>query len=363
MRKSALVFAFALCAPVAGCSCQSPQDTADSGMNLVDGMVRDTGRVLMDGNGFDVNWVPIDGNGFDVNPPLPDTGPVQTIDGNGFDVGPPGCFPAMCQMHTYQCGDCMDNDGDGLVDSADPDCLGPCGNNEGGFDPMIPGISLLNCSADCFYDQDGGNGNDGCVYDYRCDPLSPDVAPNTSHPDRCAYSMTTAMSTSTCPPTQPTQCHNFCGPLTPNGCDCFGCCEVQAGQFIFVGSIPDAGHAPCDPDHLNDPASCRPCTPVQDCLNPCGHCELCFNQHTLPPDCFPPPPADMGMPDANLPDSPYPDGGQPDAWVMPQDAWTPPIDSGIPPRCPPGTPVCGLPTDPPCPATFFCITGCCQYGG
>ncbi len=36
-----------------------------------------------------------------------------------------------CQGHIYQCGDLLDNDGDGLVDSEDPDCLGPCDNTEG----------------------------------------------------------------------------------------------------------------------------------------------------------------------------------------------------------------------------------------
>lgn len=31
----------------------------------------------------------------------------------------------QCQGHTYQCGDLVDNDNDGLIDYQDPDCLGP----------------------------------------------------------------------------------------------------------------------------------------------------------------------------------------------------------------------------------------------
>jgi hypothetical protein len=332
-----------------GCSCSSGIDPgADTG--VMDGQIGTDAFNTNDGNGFDAPIVPVDafntndGNGFDA-PIVPfDVGPIGP-DGNGFDVGPAGCFPAMCQAHLYQCGNCLDDDADGLIDAQDPDCLGPCGNNESGFDPMIPGISLTNCTADCFYDQDGGSGNDQCTYDYRCDPLSPDIDP--AHPDRCMYD-----AGRTCPATQPTPCHDFCGPLTPNGCDCFGCCEITpgSGDYVFVGSMPEPGHDACSRDTLTDPMSCRPCTPVADCLNTCEHCELCFGRTTLPDDCFATPP------DASVPDAAYPDGGHPDAYV-------PPFDANVPMRCPVGRQPCGLPSDPVCPAGEFCITGCCQQFG
>lgn len=339
-----------------GCSCSTGVDpNVDSGMQMVDGA-----HVRLDGNGFDVNppendaFAGIDGNGFDVNPPPSDAfvGP----DGNGFDVGPGGCFPAMCQAHLYQCGNCIDDDHDGLIDALDPDCLGPCGNNEAGFDPMIPGISLTNCSADCFYDQDGGSGNDTCTYDYRCDPLSPDVNPGgPGGLTRCAYDAARAANASVCPPTQPAMCHSVCGPLTPNGCDCFGCCEITpgSGDYVFVGSVPDPGVAACSRATLTNPASCRPCTPVADCLNTCEHCELCFGRSTLPPDCFPQT-SDAG----SQPDAAYPDGGH-----SPVDAYVPPVDANVPLRCPGGNQPCGLATDPACPTGDFCITGCCQFFG
>src|SRR5262245_36812903 len=47
---------------------------------------------------------------------------------------PPGdgsaCHEIRCQTHLYECGNCKDDDGDGLVDLDDPDCLGPCQNSE-----------------------------------------------------------------------------------------------------------------------------------------------------------------------------------------------------------------------------------------
>jgi hypothetical protein len=166
---------------------------------------------------------------------------------------------------------------------------------------------------------------------------------------------------------QPMMCHDVCGPLTPNGCDCFGCCEITpgSGDYVFVGSNPDPGHPSCSRASLTDPASCRPCTPVADCLNTCEHCELCFGRDMLPADCFPPPPVDAAVPpnDANIPDATYPDGGHPDAYVPPVDAYVPPNDANVPLRCPVGRQPCGLPTDPVCPAGEFCITGCCQFFG
>ena len=49
----------------------------------------------------------------------------------------------------------------------------------------------------------------------------------------------------------PPACLDFCAPLVPNGCDCFGCCEVQ-GEFIYLGSSPD-----CSMDNLD---ACNNCT-------------------------------------------------------------------------------------------------------
>jgi hypothetical protein len=46
---------------------------------------------------------------------------------------------------------------------------------------------------------------------------------------------------------------DYCMPVVPNGCDCFGCCEIQ-GQIVHLNSSPD-------------------------CINPCdGVCDVCLGQ-------------------------------------------------------------------------------------
>ncbi|MCC6528428.1 MAG: hypothetical protein IT373_37630, partial [Polyangiaceae bacterium] len=94
------------------------------------------------------------------------------------------CIVTQCTNQVYACGDCTDNDGDGLIDWADPDCLGPCSNNEEGFDLLIPGGSNT-CQLDCYYDSNSGSGNDSCYWDHRCDPLEPSLVNDgcTCNPD------------------------------------------------------------------------------------------------------------------------------------------------------------------------------------
>jgi hypothetical protein len=266
---------------------------------------------------------------------------ATAMDANS-DGGPVGCAPAHCGGMTYACGDCIDNDGDGLLDAADPDCIGPCSNNEAGYDLLIPGGDHT-CTRDCFYDTNSGSGDDGCEWDLRCDMLEPDAI-------MCPY--TGPGAGVRCPDTQAPSCATVCGPLTPNGCDCFGCCELPArsGQFVFLGSRDASGVGTCTLDVVDDPALCHPCTPVGECLNTCGHCELSLGATTLPDDCFP---HDGGMPIPD--DAVFPDGGRPDAFVP---------DAGMPStRCDPGVQACGLAGDPPCPAGDFCLGGCCGFFG
>ncbi len=278
------------------------------------------------------------------------TGDGATGDGGGMDGatgdGGGGCTIIMCQAHIRECGDCMDNDGDGLIDQDDPDCLGPCDNNEANFYADIPGSPPTNCNRDCYYDQDDGSGNDDCSWDFQCDPLEPG-------PDRCMYSDPPPPSAD-CPDPQSEMCHDFCGPLTPNGCDCFGCCELPArsGMYVYVGTVdPDTREGTCELGSEGDPDLCAPCTPVEDCLNTCERCEICLGRtaEDLPADCFPPPPTDGGVPDGGSPDGSTTDGA---------------VDSGTPPpTCDDGRQACDVPGAPPCPEGYFCITGCCTFFG
>jgi hypothetical protein len=203
-----------------------------------------------------------------------------------------GCqMITACEGHIFACGDAVDNDGDGLVDSSDPDCLGSCDNTEEGFEPGIPGQPCCPCLTDCYFDQDLGSGNDDCYWNHRCDPheVPPDYYPEPDVGDSCAYDpdANTPGTAATCAElssSQSTNCHDFCGPLVPNGCDCFGCCELPAGSgaYVWLGSKDLNGIGTCDLAHADDPTMCHPCEPVPACMNSCDPCEMCIGKGTLP---------------------------------------------------------------------------------
>jgi len=231
------------------------------------------------------------------------------------------CTVSKCQGKVYACGDCLDNDGDCMIDSADTQCLGPCDNTEDSFYGGIPGQNNSPCKSDCYFDQDTGSGNDDCFWSHKCDPLEipPAYPPEGS---KCAYDPGANIPgySGTCDSawaSQSSVCLSYCGPLTPNGCDCFGCCEIPgAPTTVWLGSENPPGTGSCNINTVNDPARCKPCTQVPSCLNTCEHCEICIGKPDLPPDCV----------------------------------------SQI---CPPGLQACGLPGQAPCPVGKTCITGCC----
>jgi hypothetical protein len=245
------------------------------------------------------------------------------------------CNITTCQGKVYQCGDCIDNDGDCRIDSgADPSCFGPCDNNEVGFKGNIPGQNNAPCKMDCYFDQDTGSGNDDCFWSHACDPHS--VAPNypPSGDNKCAYSSGanipgTQLTCAQAQQMQSLRCWDaspgatpavtgtdYCGDLVPNGCDCFGCCEIQGlDHAIYLGSEDASGNGSCTPETLTDPLKCKPCTQVESCRNHCDTCEVCIGR-PLPPEC----------------------GCQ---------------------VCAAGQQLCGAPCGTPCPAGSFCNTGCC----
>lgn len=246
----------------------------------------------------------------------------------GTDGKSNGCKPVPCQNHFYACGNCLDDDGDGLVDMDDPDCLGPCQNSEDKFFGNIPGQNNSQCTQDCYFDQDSGSGNDDCVWSHKCDPLS--VAPNYPPEGvQCAYDPKAivprqgrAGDCATLETTQSATCAAVCGPLTPNGCDCFGCCQVPGAPTpVWLGSVDAQGRGTCDLAHAADPNLCKPCTQVSGCLNPCDTCELCVGKRELPASC--------------------------------------PGATCVAPSCPAGLLPCGTPCLPACPLGETCVTGCC----
>lgn len=228
--------------------------------------------------------------------------------------GEPPCAPTECRGKLYACGDCNDNDDDGLVDALDPACLGPCDDDEVGFSTGLANNGAA-CRQDCYFDGDAGPGNDKCEWSHQCDPLS--VAPSypPSGEARCGYDPApSGLDCASASVEQPTACLDSCLPLVPNGCDCFGCCELPArsGQYRYVGA--GRGAASCSLNTLTDAEACPPCTPVSGCLNDCELCEACVGSGP-DPSCEPTATCDVG-----------------------QD-------------------VCDATT--PCAPGFYCVTGCC----
>ncbi len=240
-------------------------------------------------------------NGAGPDVPLPvtaDAPPGPTADAPpGFqlnDAGQPLCASNTGGMVVCQCSDGIDNDGDGYIDGADPECSGPYDNDESSFATGIPGDNRSAFVEDCFFDGNSGSGNDGCRWDVRCvDP------PNGAH----------------CNNNQLAGCA-MCKQLTPNGCDCFGCCTVfvagDAGLVSYDVRIIEG----CTAADITNPDKCPTCTKVVDCENTCDICEYCIGR---PPDptCTP--------------------------------------DAGS--QCAPGVEPC--PPDFNCGTGFSCITGCC----
>ena len=125
------------------------------------------------------------------------------------------CVVTPCGKRIYACGDCVDNDGDGAIDMADPECLGPCQNAEDTFANPMPGQGHGGCALDCYFDQDNGFGNDDCEWSHACDPLSvaPDFPPEGM---ACAYDPSLKLARgASCTTAQSDKCRSVCGPLTP----------------------------------------------------------------------------------------------------------------------------------------------------
>ncbi|ACY17586.1 hypothetical protein [Haliangium ochraceum] len=198
--------------------------------------------------------------------------------GGGTDAGAGGGGACDPDPESPQCNNCIDDDGDGLIDGDDPHCIAAADNDESSFATGIPGDNRDPKKPDCFFDGDSGSGNDGCDIDLCC--LLDAVDCDDPEQD--------------CSVTQ--QCIDFCGPATPPGCDCFGCCTLcQGDQCKDVLTIPGSTDEwDCDDlNNLGDDAKCPVCTKVADCGAACDSgelnddCILCpgQTQEDLPAEC------------------------------------------------------------------------------
>lgn len=187
------------------------------------------------------------------------------------------CEECPTEDGTAVCRDRVDNDQDGLVDLADPDCLFPCDNSESQFDAdpwgLYPATCDQNCFVDLVHDFEWPQG-DECRSHQRCDPVfEPECWNPNPYPGACD---------------EPTQtCLDTCLPAVPNGCDCFGCCELRGPNGTVTVRVHDSdsdGGLQCS---SVDQTKCEPCTVREDCFNPCEPeaCEWCFGELAPPPGC------------------------------------------------------------------------------
>jgi hypothetical protein len=198
---------------------------------------------------------------------------------DGGTLGADAAAPRVqCGDHVCACANGADDDADGRADLADPECISSWDDDEDSFATGIPGDNRDDACQDCFFDGNSGSGNDGCRTPTSC--LLTGLA--TSGQGSC----------SSCE--QPQRCVDFCQAFTPNGCDCFGCCEVRVSpddvRHVLLGSG-------CDLDGTTL-KGCTECVPNPTCNNPCGRCELCpgKTEADLPADCTGTPASDAGTP-------------------------------------------------------------------
>lgn len=251
------------------------------------------------------------------------------------------CYQTTCDGRILECGDCQDNDGDRKSDFRDPECLGPCDNTEGSaLISGVGGVTGSTCHVDCYFDYGNGpgTGSDDCWWDHSCDPLEPEAP-------LCLYDAQAVKSQKMCPDQQSDSCSTNCLPFTPNGCDCFGCCTFPelananddgTDMYVWIGNKDEDNLGTCTFKDINNPEKCPPCTPVPNCLNECGACEVCVGRPVPPEECIqiPVDKADAG--------SVVPDGG-----VVVKD------------QCPEGITPCGLLGQAICDPGYYCISGCC----
>ena len=215
------------------------------------------------------------------NPGNIDGGPDDVNDG-GLTYGDadPG---GECESMEAQCNNCIDDDGDDLTDGQDPECTGPLDNDEASFATGIPGDNKDDKWQDCFFDGNSGAGDDGCRF-HTCCLLGAQSGAE------CAQDANFDPA-SDCP-AQTQECIDYCAPLAPPGCDCFGCCTIcdPATDECFDVLTNPAVAPDCTLDVIGDESKCPRCIKNTECGG--GECEpdgcvLCPGQteDDLPEEC------------------------------------------------------------------------------
>jgi hypothetical protein len=212
--------------------------------------------------------------------------------GDGGNPGEPDATPlppdpGACSMTGTQCNNCIDDDQDGLVDGFDPECTGQADNLEGSFATGINGDNIDAKTQDCFFDGNSGGGDDKCAIATCClldlsKPPYNGVCPKALGGDNFDPKKDCGNLTP--------ECINKCAPVTPPGCDCFGCCTICVGDTCRDVLTNPAVAPECSQETLNDQAKCPACVKSTTCGGAeCNsvECILCpgQTQDDLPMEC------------------------------------------------------------------------------
>ena len=243
----------------------------------------------------------------DAAPRAADGGPIKPTPDVAIPRDAGVRIPALCGKKPCACDDGTDNDGDALIDGLDPECTGAYDNDESSFGTGAPPAARAQC-ADCFWDANKGSGDDDCKYPAQCLLGESPTRPGS---EAC----------SSCEPSQ--RCIDTCAKSTPNGCDCFGCCDITREDGSRISVVLNDQ---CALSTLDDVKRCPRCVQNPTCKNTCGMCELC-----------------PGRKDADLP-----------ALCTQGQPVELPIHA-----CDEGQQVCS--TEKTCPADYYCQLGCCLY--
>jgi hypothetical protein len=190
-------------------------------------------------------------------------------DGSEADGSEADAAVSLCKKGVCACSDGIDNDGDQLTDGMDPECLYSLDDDESSFATGThDATSITKGCQDCFFDGDS-NFAEGCKRSAVCTRDS-DRGQGCGGGNRCAPS---------------DECKSACIPNTPNGCDCFGCCEVRGFPQLPNLAVRLEQSCAFDEKTLADPNKCRRCTLSESCRNACDECELCLGKTTLPAQC------------------------------------------------------------------------------
>jgi hypothetical protein len=177
-----------------------------------------------------------------------------------FEAGVARCGNVACA-----CSNGLDDDNDQLIDGFDPECSSASDDVEGSFATGVHGEAQDKKCQDCFFDDDSGG--------------------DCRRARSCALDGTSSSGTGNCRTCEVSaSCADSCLPHVPNGCDCYGCCEVWRGGVPVANVLLDDT---CSLAHLDDAGRCVRCTPASTCRNPCGACELCLGRGPgdLPASC------------------------------------------------------------------------------